>query len=99
MNCGCIKDIEDKMAEFMRERAGDDATAKVQNQAFFLEGDKPGGGALSTALQIMFRIKGSKKGYTSEKGKELGCRVSYCPFCGRTTGRYVVGEYEGLETA
>ena len=93
MNCDCIKDIEQKMAEFMRPKAGDDATAKVKNTALCVSNDLS---KMFLTLQIPFAIKGSKKGFTSEKGKEMGCNASNCPFCGRTTGRYVVGEYDGL---
>lgn len=100
MNCNCINDLEGKMANFMRDRAGDDATAKIQNIAFYMDGaSKVGSAELSRFLQIMFRIKGSKKGYTGEKGKEMGCRVSHCPFCGRTSGRYEVGEDAGIAAA
>lgn len=100
MNCDCIKDIESKMRVFMKEQAGDDATAKIQNIAFYMDGSaKVGEARLTSALQIMFRIKGSKKGYTSEKGKEMGCRVSHCPFCGRTAGRYEVGQDAALDAA
>ena len=95
MNCDCIKDIETKMAAFMASKAGADATAKVVNTVFFLD-DEIG---LGMALQIPFCIKGSKKGYTSEKGKEIGCNASHCPFCGRTTGRYSVGKDSGIEAA
>lgn len=93
MNCDCIKDIEGRMAKHMRPQAGDDCTAKVQGTALCLSDDM---GSAYYALQIPFRIKGSKKGYTSERGKEIGCNTNYCPFCGRTAGAYTVGEYEGL---
>lgn len=95
MNCDCIKDIEAKMAAFMRAKAGDDATAKVMNFALCVSDDMH----IYQSLQIPFRIKGSKKGFISEKGKEMGCSASHCPFCGRTTGHYEVGQDDGLSAA
>lgn len=96
MNCDCIKDIEGKMADFMKPKAGADATAKVMNTALCVTKDL---GHMYLALQIPFRIKGSKKPYASEKGKEMGCNASNCPFCGRTTGRYEVGQDAALDAA
>lgn len=95
MNCDCIKDVESKMATFMKAKAGDDATAKVANIAFCVTEDM----GLLHVLQIPFRVKGSKKGYTSERGKEIGCNASHCPFCGRTTRRYEVGQDAALDAA
>lgn len=94
MNCDCIKEIQEKMTEYMRPKAGDNATAKIQGMAMSLVD-----GGLRYALTIPFRIKGIKKGYTSEKGKEISCNASYCPFCGRTTAKYTVGHDVGIATA
>lgn len=94
MNCDCIKDIEGEIAEYMKPKAGDDATAKIQGTALNIVGN-----TLKHVLTLPFRIKGSGKGYTSEKGKEMLFNASNCPFCGRTTGRYVVGEDHGIATA
>lgn len=98
MNCDCIKDIEGAMAAYMKTQAGEDATAKIQNTALGITGDMS---QMYLALQIPFRVKGSKKGFTSEKGKEIGCSASYCPFCGREArpGRYTVGQDAGIEAA
>lgn len=91
MNCDCIKDIEGKMANFIKPKAGENATAKIQGRSMQLVD-----AGLRYVLTIPFRIKGSGKGYTSEKGKEVSCNASYCPFCGRTTGRYSIGEDNGI---
>lgn len=93
MNCDCIDRIEGKMVKFMTPQAGTNVTARIQGVAFAL------GETLTTKLMIPFRIKGTAKGFTSEKGKEMGCAASNCPFCGRTTGRYVVGEDAGIAAA
>lgn len=90
MNCDCIKDIESSMSDFMKPKAGDDAKADCTATALCF------GKKVRLALMIPFRIRGSKKGYTSEKGKEHSVEASYCPFCARPTNHYVVGEYEGL---
>lgn len=93
MNCDCIKNVEKNIAEHMKPKAGDDASAKAANVAIMFGDD------LSLVLQIPFRVRGSKKGYTSEKGKEVGCNVSYCPFCGRSAKHYAVGEDAGIASA
>lgn len=84
MNCDCIKRVESEIAEHMRPKAGDDAVAKVENMAIFLTHDTMD---LRSALQIGFRVKGSKKGYTSERGTFVGCNVTFCPFCGKPAGK------------
>lgn len=94
MNCDCIKEFETAIGNHMKPLAGDDATAKIQGTALNLVGN-----GLRYVLTIPFRVKGSKKGYTSEKGKEMPCNANYCPFCGRTTGRYVVGADDGISAA
>lgn len=100
MNCDCIGTVEKKMADFMRDRAGDDAEARIKNTAFAFESaDDNQSEKLVLALMIPLRVKGSKKGYTSERGKDVPCRASHCPFCGRTTGRYVVGADAGIAAA
>lgn len=100
MKCDCINDIEGKLADFMRAKAGDNCTAKVQNTVFYIDGSSTVGKArMETTLQIPFRVKGSAKGFTSKKGKEIGCNVSYCPFCGRSAKRYEVGQDEGIASA
>lgn len=78
----------------MMAQAGDDATARLQGTAINIIGNR-----LKLVLTIPFRIKGSKKGFTSEKGKELPFNVRCCPFCGRTTGRYNIGEDVGISSA
>lgn len=94
MNCDCIKNIQGEIAELMKPKAGDNATAKIQGMSMQLVD-----AGLRYTLTIPFRIKGSNKGYTSEKGKEMPCNANYCPFCGRTTGRYSVGEDHGIAAA
>jgi hypothetical protein len=100
MKCDCIKDIESRLADFMRPKAGDNCTAKAQGTVFYVDGSSPvGQSRMESTLQIPFRVKGSAKGYTSERGKEIGCNVNYCPFCGRNAKRHVVGEDAGLAAA
>lgn len=94
MNCDCIEKIEGILAKHMMARAGDDATARIQGTAINIVDDN-----LKCVLTIPFRIKGSKKGFTSEKGKELPCNVSFCPFCGRTAKRYNIGKDAGISAA
>lgn len=92
MKCHCIKTMESKLAEMARPKAGPDAKATLVNTGFTMTDDMD----LRMVLNIPFRVKGSMKGYTSEKGKEVPFVASFCPFCGRSTRRHVEGAYEGL---
>ena len=94
MKCDCLKVVSGKLAEHMKSKAGNDAEAVAKNTALMLTPE-----SLESVLQIPFRIKGSKKGFTRERGKEMGVNASYCPFCARSTKRYVVGEDQGIEAA
>jgi hypothetical protein len=79
MNCDCVNVTEKELAKFMQQQAGDNATATCGIVGFSL------GSSLALTLSIPFRVKGSKKGYTSERGKEVIVVASYCPFCGVST--------------
>jgi len=80
MNCNCIKEVEEKLAEYRKPLAGDDAVARMENIAWAINGNK-----VLTVINIPFRVKGSKKGYTSEKGRIETITASFCPFCGKST--------------
>ncbi|MGK5049475.1 hypothetical protein ACQ4WP_26805 [Janthinobacterium sp. GB4P2] len=97
MNCDCVKRIETNLASspFIVAKAGSDIKVECQATGFAMTDDM---GLLST-INIPFRIRGTGKGFTSAKGKEMPCVASHCPFCGRTTGRYVVGEDAGIAAA
>jgi hypothetical protein len=97
MNCDCVKRIETNLASspFIVAKAGSDIKVECQATGFAMTDDM---GLLST-INIPFRIRGTGKGFTSAKSKEMPCVASHCPFCGRTTGRYVVGEDAGIATA
>jgi hypothetical protein len=92
MNCDCIDTVQKKLAEFVKDQAGPNATATVNNTALLL-GDK-----LHTVLQIPFTVKGTGKGYTSARGKQVPVTATFCPFCTRPTGEgmYRVGEDLGI---
>jgi|GEM_PF-2553212 len=92
MKCECVKDIETRIAAHMRPQAGDDAKAVCQATGIVINAEMD----LVGVLNIPFKITGSKKGFTSAKGKEMPCTANYCPFCGRSTKRYVVGEDAAL---
>lgn len=94
MNCNCLTDLQADLADHMKPQAGDDAKATCTLTALCF-----GTSRVTTDLLIPFRVRGSKKGYTSEKGKEHSVRAGHCPFCGRTTGRYAVGQDDGIEAA
>lgn len=79
MKCNCISEIETKMADHFRAKAGETTTAKLKNIAWSLGLD------VSTDINIPFYIKGTEKGFTSAKGKEVIFVATYCPFCGVKT--------------
>jgi hypothetical protein len=81
MNCNCIRETEQRLAEFVMPQAGDDATATCMASGMCITETM----GLRTVVNIPFRIKGSKKGFTSEKGKEMPFVASFCPFCGVST--------------
>jgi hypothetical protein len=56
MNCNCIKEVEEKLAEYRKPLAGDDAVARMENIAWAINGNK-----VLTVINIPFRVKGSKK--------------------------------------
>ena len=97
MNCDCVKTIEKNLASspFIVTKAGSNIQVECQTTGFAMTDDM---GLLST-INIPFRIRGTGKGFTSAKGKEMPCVASHCPFFGRTTGRYVVGEDAGIAAA
>lgn len=92
MQCECLKRVEGQIAEIMADKAGLGAEVRAMNIALCIPDD----GAVYSALQIPFRIKGTGKGFTSAKGKEMGCNVSCCPFCGKRVNQ-PEGHYDGLE--
>jgi hypothetical protein len=95
MNCDCLKDLETRLARHMEQQAGADVTARVMNTALAIPDDGP----VYAVLNIPFRVKGSKKGYTSEKGKEIIVAANCCPFCARSAKHYAVGEDDGIAAA
>ena len=97
MNCDCVKTIETKLASapFIVAKAGSDIKAECQATGFAMTDDM----GIRSVINIPFRIRGTGKGFASAKGKEMPCVASHCPFCGLTTGRYVVGEDAGIAAA
>lgn len=99
MNCDCVKRVETKLttAPAIAERAGADITAVCQASAIIFTDDM----SLHGAISIPFRIRGTGKGYSSAKGKDMPVTATFCPFCGRAAGygKYIVGEYDGLPLA
>lgn len=97
MNCTCVKDTERRIvaAPFIKAKAGERVTAECQATGFAMTEDMD----LRAVLNIPFLVRGSGKGYNTVKGKLMPVVASYCPFCGRSTKRYVVGEDAGLAAA
>lgn len=78
MNCNCISEIEAKIKEHHQPRVkAPIESVRCRNIAYVLD---EGGG---TFINIPFGIKADAPGYRSEKGKDFGVIVSYCPFCGK----------------
>lgn len=95
MNCNCVKRVEEKLSSHpaIIAKAGEHAKATCMATALQMTDDM----GIRSVVNIPFRIVGTRKGFTTLKGKEMPVVASYCPFCGRTTSeRYKVGEYDGL---
>lgn len=97
MNCDCVKTIETKLASapFIAAKAGDNIKVECQATGIAMTADN----SMRSVINIPFRIRGTGRGFTSAKGKEMPCVASHCPFCGLTTGRHVVGEDAGIAAA
>lgn len=97
MNCDCIGKTEKKIAEYLKPQAGEDVKVECLATAISINDDM----GLHMAIRIPFSVKGSKKGFTSQKGKEMPVMASYCPFCSRDTrpGHYTVGQDDGIASA
>jgi len=80
MNCGCIKRLEGEIAQapFVKAKAGDNIEVTCAATGFHLTDDN----GMDLVINIPFRVRGTGKGFTSEKGKELPVVASFCPFCG-----------------
>jgi hypothetical protein len=94
MNCNCISDLEKRLADHFRPKAGPNVTATCTATGFVLSENR-----MTLAHNTEFCIKGSGKGFTSAKGKLVPVVASYCPFCARDTRRYTVGADAGLDAA
>lgn len=83
MNCGCIKRLEGEIAQapFVKAKAGENIKVTCSATGFQMTDDMD----LKLVINIPFRIRGTGKGFTSEKGKEMPVVASYCPFCGKST--------------
>lgn len=81
MNCGCIKRLEGEIAQapFVKAKAGDNIKVTCAATGFQMTDDMN----LKLVINIPFRIRGTAKGFTSEKGKEMPVVASFCPFCGK----------------
>ena len=95
MNCTCVKDTERRLAAapFVADKAGENVKATCEAAGITMTNDMQ----LRATINIPFRITGTAKGFT--KGKLMPCIANYCPFCGLTTGRHVVGEDVGIAAA
>lgn len=80
MNCGCIKRLEGEIAKMpaLIAKAGDNIRVTCAATAFQMTDEMD----LKLVINIPFRVRGSAKGFTSEKGKEMPVVASFCPFCG-----------------
>jgi len=94
MNCNCIKEMAAKIAAapFIQSKAGQNISVECQATGFLMD-DELG---MRQVVNIPYRVCGTGKGYSSAKGKDMPVVASFCPFCGRSTKRYQVGEYDGL---
>ncbi|MFZ6774714.1 hypothetical protein ACO0LB_18590 [Undibacterium sp. SXout7W] len=86
MQCKCIEEVSKKLADFVKSDAGDDVKAQLKHIGWDLSK------GCETVINIPFIVTGSKRGYTSAKGKEIMMRASFCPFCGVSTKKPEAGQ-------
>ena len=79
MQCNCLTDVAEKLAENFKLQAGSDVEARASGYAWDLSN------GCDVVLNIPFQVTGSNKGYSSAKGKKITVRASFCPFCGTPT--------------
>ena len=84
MNCDCIRKTEEIIADHFRTQAGDDVTVRIKGRAIGIDKETM---KLTDQFNLSAFVKGSKKGFTSQKGKEVFIACSYCPFCGKPTAQ------------
>lgn len=75
MTCKCVSELTAKLTDHFKEEAGDDVDVTCMGTAVL-------GDTCESKLFVPFRIKGSRPGYKSAKGKTTHMFFSYCPFCG-----------------
>lgn len=82
MNCTCVKDMEDKLRDFLTPKIkGPIEKIECGNIAF----------SITDAGMVMnvytpFNVKADAPGYRSANGKSWPVHASFCPFCGTKTG-------------
>lgn len=85
MNCECIKRLEGEIAQapFVVAKAGENIKVTCAATAFQMTEDM----GLKLVINIPFRVRGTARGFSGQKGKELPVVASYCPFCGVKTAK------------
>lgn len=83
MNCDCIAKLEKDLAvaPFITAKAGQNVTVECMAKGMRLTEDM----SLVATLNIPFRIRGTGRGFTSAKGKEMPFVAKFCPVCGKST--------------
>ena len=86
MKCNCIRDLENKLLEKVKEsnkfKNLDDVTVKAINMAFMIKED----GKVNLEPYMEFQAKAlykTKSGNERVKREVMNVSFSYCPFCGR----------------
>lgn len=92
MNCSCIQDTERRLADHFRPEAGENTRATCGQIGIDF-------GSGNLALTIPFTVRGSARKFNTVKGYPASMVAKFCPFCGRDTKRYVVGEDAGIAAA
>jgi len=92
MNCECIFDVERGITDHFRAEAGHDVRATCNQVGINLSSG-------SMTLSIGFTVRGNSRRFSTSKGVSASMVASFCPFCGKCTGRYVIGEDAGIAAA
>jgi hypothetical protein len=81
MNCTCIEDTKKRLADHVKDQAGDNIRVVCNASVIILSGSG------SSGVSIPFAVYGDKKPFSKKNGEIINMIASYCPFCGTSAAK------------